>query len=106
MNYRQALLVLRLRWWVVLVVFALTVGATYVVSIFMPKQYSAATTLLLDVRSDPLLATLMPNLTAPAFMATQAEVLRSDRVASKVVQMLGLAQSPEAVARWREATFS
>jgi chain length determinant protein EpsF len=104
MNYRQALLVLRLRWWVVLVVFALTVGATYVVSIFMPKQYSAATTLLLDVRSDPLLATLMPNLTAPAFMATQAEVLRSDRVASKVVQMLGLAQSPEAVARWREAT--
>lgn len=104
MNFRQILLVLRLRWWVVLLVFALTVGAAYVVSITLPKQYSAETTLLLDVKSDPLLATLMPNLTTPAFMATQTEILRSDRVAARVVKMLGLAQNPEAVAQWREAT--
>lgn len=104
MNFRQVLLVLRLRWWVVVLVFALTMGAAYVVSMTMPKQYSAETTLLLDVKSDPLLATLMPTLTTPAFMATQAEILRSDRVASRVVKMLGLAQNPGAVAQWREAT--
>lgn len=104
MNFRQVLLILRLRWWTVLLVFALTVVVAFVVSISLPKQYSAETTLLLDVKSDPLLATLMPNLTTPAFMATQAEILRSDRVASRVVKMLGLAQNPQAVAQWREAT--
>ena len=104
MNLRQALLVLRLRWWVVLVVFGLIMGVTYVVTRAMPKQYTAETILLLDVRSDPLLATLMPNLTTPAFIATQAEILRSDRVAAKVVERLGLAKEPAAVEQWRTAT--
>jgi len=104
MNLRQALLVLRLRWWVVLVVFGVVMGGTYAVTRLMPKQYTAETILLLDVRSDPLLATLMPNLTTPAFIATQAEILRSDRVAAKVVERLGLAKEPEAVEQWRTAT--
>lgn len=104
MNLRQVLLVLRLRWWVVLFVFALTMGGAYLASTLLPKQYTASTTLLLDVRSDPLLATLMPNLTTPAFLATQAEILRSDRVATKVVQRLGLASDSAAVEQWRNAT--
>lgn len=104
MNFRQALLVLRLRWWVVLLMFVLTVGTTFIVSINLPKQYSAEAVLLLDVKSDPLLATLMPNLTTPAFMATQAEILRSDRVAGKVVEKLGITRDPAAVAQWRQAT--
>jgi chain length determinant protein EpsF len=104
MNLRQALLVLRLRWWVVVLVFGLIMGATYAVTRAMPKQYTAETILLLDVRSDPLLATLMPNLTTPAFIATQAEILRSDRVSAKVVERLGLAKEPAAVEQWRNAT--
>ena len=104
MNLRQILLVLRHRWWIVLLVFALVMGSTYVISSSFPKQYSAETTLLVDVRSDPLVATLMPNLAGPAFMATQAEILRSERVASRVVKMLGLAQNDSAVAQWRAAT--
>ena len=104
MNLRQMLIVLRLRWWIVVAVFTLVLGTTYFVSINLPKQYSAETALLLDVRSDPLLATLMPNLVGPAFMSTQAEILRSERVASRVVKMLGLAQNASAVDQWREAT--
>ena len=103
MNFRQMLLVLRLRWWIVLVVFILALGTTYYVATNLPKQYSAEAALLLDVRSDPLLATLMPNLVGPAFMSTQAEILRSERVASRVVKLLGLAQNASAVAQWREA---
>jgi chain length determinant protein EpsF len=104
MNFRQALLVLRLRWWVIALVFVSVLSGTYAVSVNLPKQYTAEASLLLDVRSDPLVATLMPNLSTGAFMATQAEILRSDRVSAKVVERLGLASDPAAVEQWRNAT--
>ena len=104
MNLRQFLLVLRLRWWVALGIFVIVVGATFVVSRELPRQYTAETSLLLDVRADPLVATLAPMLAGPAFMATQAEIMRSERVAGRVVTMLGLAENASAVAQWREET--
>ena len=104
MNLRQILLVLRLRWWVVVGVLVLVIGATVAITLSMPKQYSAETSILLDVKSDPLLATLMPSLASASYIATQVEIIRSDRVSGRVVKMLGLAQNPAAVALWREDT--
>ena len=104
MNLRQILLILRLRWWLVLLVFTLVVAGTAGVSMFLPKKYQANTTLLLDVKTDPLLATLMPSLATPGYIATQTEIIQSDRIAGRVVKMLGLAQNPAAVAQWRDDT--
>jgi chain length determinant protein EpsF len=104
MNLRQILLVLRLRWWLVLGLFVAVVGAAFILSMNLPKQYAAETSVLLDVKTDPLLSALMPQVATPAFIATEQEIIRSERVAGRVVQMLGLAQSPAAVAQWREAT--
>jgi chain length determinant protein EpsF len=104
MNLRQILLVLRLRWWLVLGLFVAVVGGAFILSVNLPKQYTAETSVLLDVKTDPLLSALMPQVATPAFIATETEIIRSERVASRVVQMLGLAQSPAAVAQWREAT--
>lgn len=104
LSLRQILLILRLRWWVVVAVLALALGGAVAVSNFMPKQYTAETSVLLDVKTDPLLATLMPSQAGASFIATQVEIIRSDRVAGRVVNMLGLAQNPAAVEQWREAT--
>jgi chain length determinant protein EpsF len=104
MNLKQILLVLRLRWWLVLLLFALTVGGAYIYSINVAKRYSATTSVLLDIKTDPLVATLAPNFATPAYIATQTEIIRSDRLAVRVVKSLGLAQNPAAVAQWREAT--
>lgn len=104
MNFRQVLLILRLRWWLVLLVFALVVAGTAVASMYLPKKYQAHTTLLLDVKTDPLLATLMPSLATPGYIATQIEIVQSDRIAGRVVKMLGLAQNAAAVAQWRQET--
>ncbi len=104
MNFRQILLILRLRWWLVLLVFTLVVAGTAAASMLMSKKYQAHTTLLLDVKTDPLLATLMPSLATPGYIATQTEIIQSDRIAGRVVKMLGLAQNPAAVAQWREET--
>ena len=96
MNFRQILLILRLRWWLVLLLFALTVAGTMAVVMIMPKKYTSTTTILLDIKTDPLLATLAPNLATPGYIATQTEIIKSDRLATRVVKVLGLRRTP----RW------
>lgn len=104
MTLRQILLILRLRWWLVLALFALTIAAAYVYLAVTPKRYAASTSVLLDIKADPLVATLTPNLAQPIYLATQTEIIRSERVAGRVVKMLGLANNPASVAQWRQAT--
>jgi chain length determinant protein EpsF len=104
MNLRQMLLILRLRWWLVLLIFLLVVGGTFAVLSVISKRYTSTTAVLLDVKADPLVATLVPSLATPGYVATQAEIVRSDRLAMRVVRMLGLDQNPAAVAQWRENT--
>lgn len=104
MNIRQILLILRLRWWLVLLILLLVVSGTLAFSLATTKRYLANTSIILDMKTDPLVATLMPALAAPAFMATQTEIIRSERVSGRVVRMMGLAQSPAAVAQWRDET--
>lgn len=101
---RQILLILRLRWPVVVSIFLLILAAAFLVSMRMPKKYTAETSLLLDVRADPLVATLMPSIASREFLGTQVEIIQSDRLAGRVVKMLGLTEGPAAVARWRQAT--
>jgi chain length determinant protein EpsF len=104
MNFRQILLILRLRWWVVLGTLLTAVALALGISLMLPKQYTAETLLLLDVKVDPLVATLAPSLATPSYLATQAEIVQSERVATRVVKMLGLAQNAKAVEQWREET--
>ena len=103
LSFRQVLLILRLRWWVVVGVFAVVLGGAYAVSVNLPKQYTAETSVLLDAKIDPLLATLVPAL-GGSLIATQVDIVKSDRVAGRVVKMLGLAQNAAAVEQWREET--
>jgi chain length determinant protein EpsF len=103
MNFRQILVVLRLRWWLVLSLFSICVVAAYVVTKRMPKQYTAEATVLLEGRTDPLLSTLMPSLASPGYVATQIEIIRSDPVTHRVVSGLGLATNTEALETWRNA---
>jgi chain length determinant protein EpsF len=104
MNLKQILILLKLRWWLVLSLFTLIVAVAAVMSLLMPKQFTAQTQLMLDVKTDPLVATFMPNVGNPGYMATQAETLKSERIAGRVVKMLGLAENPTAVEQWRDDT--
>jgi chain length determinant protein EpsF len=104
MNMRQVLLILRLRWWVVVGTLLGATALALAVSLLLPKQYTAETSLLLDIKTDPLVATLAPNFATPSYIATQSEILQSERVSTRVVKMLGLAQNAKAVEQWREET--
>ncbi|MEO5881984.1 MAG: chain length determinant protein EpsF [Caldimonas sp.] len=98
---------LRIVWarkWVVLSLFLFIAVAGIVTTLLWPKQYTAETSLIVEMRIDPALGALAPALAAPSYMATQIEVLKSERVASRAVKILGVERSPTAVAQWREAT--
>ena len=98
---------LRIVWarkWVVLALFiAIAIGGT-VYTLNLPRLYTAETSLIVDIRIDPALGALAPALAAPSYMQTQIEILRSERVASRAVKILGVERSAAAVAQWREAT--
>ena len=105
MTPQQFLLILRARYKVALIVFILTVAATAAVSLLLPKQYTASAAVLVDVKSpDPVTGMMLQGMMAPGYMATQIDIINSDRVAKVVVTSLGMDKSDIIRAQWREAT--
>ncbi len=100
----QYLRIIWARKWLVLGLFALIAAAGVATTLTLPRQYSAETSLIVEMRIDPALGALAPALVAPSYMATQIEIIRSERVASRAVKILGVERSAAAVAQWREAT--
>lgn len=105
MNFTQFLLILNARKAIILGVLLLTVAVTTVVSLWLPKEYTATTTLIIDSKSkDPFTGQLMPSQMFPGYMATQVDVIQSSNVAQKVVSELKLANSPGTHEQFMEAT--
>ena len=105
MTFQQILLILRARWLVMVGVFALTVALVTSVSLLLPKQYSATSSVVVDVKSSDLLTGLAtPQMLSSGLMATQMDIIRSVRVAKEVVHMLKLEQNPEVISIWQNAT--
>jgi chain length determinant protein EpsF len=100
----QILRVLWARKWLILALFVLVSAAGIAFVVTQQKQYVAETSLLVEMRPDPALGMVTPALAAPGYMATQVEVIRSERVAARAVKILGVERSAGAVAQWREAT--
>ncbi|TFZ00186.1 Wzz/FepE/Etk N-terminal domain-containing protein [Ramlibacter humi] len=92
MNLFQFLSVLRARRTMALVIFAATIALAMAWVMFRPKNYTAHAPILVDLRANDPLAS-QPNyqsIVPQAYMATQMDIVRSSRVAEKVVEMLGL----------------
>ncbi len=104
MDPNQYLRIFWARKWVILGLFLLIAIGGIVATVLWPKRYTAEAALIVEMRIDPVLGALAPALAAPSYMATQVEVLRSERVASRAVKILGVERSPSAVAQWREDT--
>ena len=105
MNFTQFLLILNARKWIILGVLLLTVAVTAGVSLLLPKEYTATTTLIIDSKSkDPFTGQLMPSQMFPGYMATQIDIIKSSQVANRVVRELKLAENPATRQQFMEAT--
>lgn len=105
MSLQQFFLVLYARRKLALIIFAVIVSGTLVVSLILPKEYTSTTSLIIDVKSpDPIAGMILPGVVSPSYMATQLDIIRSERVALRVVKLLGLDKNEQAISQWREAT--
>lgn len=110
MNFVQLLTIMRARWKSVLYTLLGVVAVTLVVSLIVPPKYKAMAEVLVDIQS--------PNAFTPiggvagylaadalrANVATQVDIITSDRVAQRAVKMLKLDQDPELKQKWYDAT--
>lgn len=105
MTLHQFFLILWARRKVVVAIFLTTVLTAVIVSFLYPKEYTARATIVLDVKSpDPIAGIVLPGLMSPTYMATQMDIISSDRVARRVVKMLKMDESPAIREQWQEAT--
>jgi polysaccharide biosynthesis transport protein len=105
MTLQQFILILWARRTLALAILGVTVLSTLVVSLLLPKEYTATTSLVLDVKSpDPIAGMVMQGMMTPGYMATQLDIISSDRVAGRVVKLLGFERNADAVEKWKEAS--
>lgn len=105
MNFTQFLLILKARYKIILITFLLIVTSTVVVSLLIPKSYTATTSLVLNYKGmDPVTGAVLPAQLMPGYMATQNDIITSRNVAIKVVDHLKFTESVVAQRQFNEAT--
>lgn len=105
MNFVQFLAILRARYKVALGVFGAIVLVALVLSLVWPRSYTAAASVVVDsTKPDPLAAVLYSGGINPSLVATQIDVIQSDRVAFKVVRNLKLTENAQIREQWQAAT--
>ncbi len=105
MSLHQFLLILRARYRIALLIAVGAVLLALLVSLLMPRQYTAQTAVLVDLRTpDPVTGGTLAGVVAPSYMATQVDIISGERVAQRVVSMLKLDQDPETVKAWQAST--
>ena len=104
MTFAQFFATLRARWKIALATLLLIVGVTAAVNLLMPPRFTAISTVVVDGKPDPVSSMLYGGGPSPAYLATQINVLESERVAARVVQTLKLAEAPQMRQRWLDET--
>lgn len=105
MTLQQYLLILRARAKVVFLTLLVTVLSTLVVSLMLPKQYTASTAIVIDVKSpEPIAGMVLPGMISPSYMATQVDIIKSDRVGRRVVKLLHMDENRVIKEQWQEDT--
>lgn len=104
MSFSQLIGIIRARLWVAAAVLFVVAGLTIVVSLLLPKQYSASASVIVDNKPDPVSAMAYGGMVSPAFIATQIDIVQSERVAQRVARNLKLAENPQVREQWMEAT--
>lgn len=102
MTLSDLLIALRMRWKVEAIVALCVFVAVGLWVWSMPRIYQANASLLFDELSpEPVAATTGKT---ASLIGTQADIIKSEAIASKVVQSLGMLDNADAVSRWRQAT--
>lgn len=104
MTFSQFWAILRARRWIAMAVFASIIVLAVAASLLWPKQYTGQATVVIDAKPDPVSVVGMGGMAVPNLVATQVDIIRSDRVALRVIRDLKLASSADIRQQWVEDT--
>jgi chain length determinant protein EpsF len=106
MTVSQILQIIWARVWLVFFVLVTTASIGLALSLSLPKKYTASTSVLVDVRSPDPVSSIIDRGTVlpPYLLATQIDIIKSDRVARKVVTELRLTEDLAVKENWTNAT--
>jgi chain length determinant protein EpsF len=100
MNLRQYFFMFRVRWRLALGLMLLTVAVAVPIILTLPKLYTASTSLGVEIKSPDAITTLL----MPTNLASQEEIIRSERVTRKVIESLALDQAPQLREAWEKTS--
>lgn len=105
MSIQQFLLIFFARKGPAIAVFAVTVLTALGLSLVLPKTYQATNTVVIDLKSpDPIAGVVLPGMMTAGYMATQVDIVNSDRVAQRAVGLMKLEESPAIRDQWQQET--
>lgn len=97
----QFIRVVRARWLLVTSITAVVLLSTLIVSLILPKRYTATATLMVDIKPDPI-----AGFTAAAqpgqYIATQIDLIKSGMVSLRVVRDTKIGEAPDMRTRWQQ----
>jgi chain length determinant protein EpsF len=97
MNLRQYFFMFRVRWRLALGIMLATAAIAVPVILTLPKQYTASTSLGVETKSPDFVTTLL----MPTNLASQEEIIRSERVTRQVIRTLGFDTDPALRESWQ-----
>jgi chain length determinant protein EpsF len=104
LTLQQILIVLRARFLTILLILLATLSLVVGASLWLPRQYTATASVVVDVRSpDPIAGVLLPSLIMPAYIRTQVDTIKSKPVALRVAGMLKADDDPQFRVQFRDA---
>ncbi|MFG6447280.1 chain length determinant protein EpsF [Roseateles sp. BYS180W] len=104
MNLQQFINILKARKLAFLLVLLGIVIPAVLVSFLLPKRYTAVASVVLDVKPDPITGLSMQSMMTSSMIATQVDIITSDRVARRVIKGLKLEENPALREQWRSET--
>lgn len=100
MTFRQFLTIVFARGRLFLSILVSCIVLVVVGSLVFPKKYTATASVVVDVKQDPVSAMMLQPQLSPTLVATQIDIIQSERVARRVVRNLRLAENPQIRQQW------
>ncbi len=104
MNNRQIYSVLSARRRLIFGIFGSVFAFVLAVTLILPKLYTAVASVVIDAKIDPVAGGAFTEQILASYVATQADVISSQRVALRVSKVLKLDQLPALQKKWQSKT--
>jgi chain length determinant protein EpsF len=104
MSLQQVLTILSARRRLVAGLFLGVVAAIMAITFILPPMYTATASVVIDAKTDPVAGVLYTDQLLAGYVATQADVISSVRVAQRVVKTLKLDKMPSQIKKWQSDT--